>query len=124
MKRVMIIDDAKTVRRYERTILEALACVEVIEAQNGMEAIELALVSPVDLFVVDVNMPRMDGHRFVSEVRQRPTLRPIPIIVATTEDKPEDLERSYALGANLHLSKPFEPERFLQAVRLMLGLAP
>jgi two-component system chemotaxis response regulator CheY len=124
MPRVMIIDDARTVRRYERTLLEALRGIEVVEAQNGIEAIEKALVSPVDLFVVDVNMPKMDGHRFVSEVRQRLALRAIPIIVATTEDKPEDLARSYALGANLHLSKPFEPEKFLEAVRLLLGLSP
>jgi two-component system chemotaxis response regulator CheY len=121
MKRAMIVDDAPTVRRYARSILESLGGLEVVEAQNGIEGLERAREAPVDLFVVDVNMPKMDGYTFVREVRERPELRATPIIMATTEDRPEDRDRSYAAGANLHICKPFEPDAFKGAVLLLLG---
>jgi two-component system chemotaxis response regulator CheY len=124
MKRVMLVDDSLTVRLYLRQALEALGHVEVVEAQNGIEGLEKALLAPVDLFVVDVNMPKMDGYTFVKEVRSRPTLRATPIIIATTEDKPADRERAYSVGANLHLCKPLSADAVKSAVSLLLGGVP
>jgi two-component system chemotaxis response regulator CheY len=124
MKRVMVVDDSLTVRLYLRRALEALEQVEVLEAQNGVEGLEKALLEQVDLFLVDVNMPKMDGYTFVREVRERPQLRATPIIIATTEDKPADRERAYAVGANLYLSKPLDAGVVTSAVQLLLGRAP
>jgi two-component system chemotaxis response regulator CheY len=124
MKRVMIVDDSLTVRLYLRRALEELAQVEVLEAQNGVEGLEKALLEQVDLFLVDVNMPKMDGYTFVREVRERPQLRAAPIIIATTEDKPADRERAYAVGANLYLSKPLDAGVVKGAVQMLLGRGP
>jgi two-component system chemotaxis response regulator CheY len=124
MKRVLIVDDSLTVRLFLRQALESLGQVEVLEAQNGVEGLEKALLSPIDLFLVDVNMPKMDGYTFVREVRRRPQLQAIPIIVATTEDQPADRERAFAVGANMHLAKPLSPEALKTAAQLLLGLPP
>jgi two-component system chemotaxis response regulator CheY len=124
MKQVMIVDDSLTVRLYLRQALESLPQVQVLEAHNGIDGLEKALLAPVDLFVVDVNMPKMDGYTFVREVRARPELRAIPIIIATTEDQPADRERSYSVGANLHLCKPLNAEAIKTAAALLLGDGP
>jgi two-component system chemotaxis response regulator CheY len=121
MKRVLIVDDSLTVRLYLRQALEALGRLEVVEAQNGVEGLEQALLAPVDLFLVDVNMPKMDGYTFVREVRSRPELRAIPIIMATTDDRPADRDKAYAVGANLHLAKPLVAEDLQRAALLLLG---
>jgi two-component system chemotaxis response regulator CheY len=73
MKHVLIVDDAATVRLYHRKLL-ASAGWQIDEASNGMEALEKVMKQsasePFDLYVVDVNMPRMDGYSFVRELRR------------------------------------------------------
>jgi two-component system chemotaxis response regulator CheY len=117
----MVVDDSLTVRLYLRQVLESLGDVEVLDAQNGIEGLEKALLTPVDLFIVDVNMPKMDGYTFVREVRARPELRAIPIIIATTEDKDSDREKAYSVGANFHLSKPLSPDSLKGAALMLMG---
>ena len=68
MKRILIIDDAATVRMYHRGILEE-AGYQVVEAVNGIEAMEKTLVEPFDLYLVDINMPKQDGYGFLSDLR-------------------------------------------------------
>jgi len=109
MRRALIVDDAVTVRMYHRQILEA-AGFEVDEAENGVEALEKALVTPYDLLLVDVNMPKMDGYTFLKEVRSTPELRAIPAIMISTEAERRDQEQAYRAGANLYLVKPVRPE--------------
>ena len=119
MKRVLIIDDAATVRMYYRNTLEA-GGIEVAEALNGIEALEKALENPFDLYVVDVNMPKMDGYGFLRELRGR-DLPQAPAIMISTEAQRQDQALAYAAGANLYLTKPVKPEQLLGQVRLLLG---
>ena len=122
MKRVLIIDDSNTVRMYHRQLVEALA-LEVEEAQNGVEGLEKALANSFDLFLVDVNMPKMDGYRFLSEVRKIPELMSIPAVMISTEAKPWDREKAYEAGANLYLFKPVQPEILQNYVKLLVGMS-
>ncbi len=119
MKRILIIDDAATVRMYHRGILEA-AGYEVEEAINGLEALEKILVSPFDLYLVDVNMPKLDGYSFLRELR-RQDIAQVPAIMVSTEASAEDRKRAYAAGANLYLVKPARPEHLVAPVALLLG---
>ncbi|NEX22125.1 response regulator [Thiorhodococcus mannitoliphagus] len=119
MKRILIVDDAATVRLYHREILEA-ADFAVEEAMNGIEALEKALQTGFDLFLVDINMPKLDGYGFLRELRGQ-DLRQAPAIMISTEAKASDEQRAYAAGANLYLTKPVKPEQLLTQVRLLLG---
>jgi two-component system chemotaxis response regulator CheY len=74
-KRILIVDDAATVRLYYRGILES-AGYAVEEAMNGIEALEKALDAPFDLYVVDVNMPKLNGYGFLNELRQQEIPQP------------------------------------------------
>lgn len=119
MKRILIIDDAATVRMFHRGILEA-AGYQVEEAVNGVEALEKALLTPFDLYIVDVNMPKLDGYGFLRELRNQ-NLPQVPAIMVSTEATAEDRRRAYANGANLYLVKPTRPEQLVAPIALLLG---
>lgn len=119
MKRILIVDDAATVRLYHREILER-GGFAVEEAMNGIEALEKTLQAPFDLYLVDINMPKLDGYGFLRELRSR-DLPQAPAIMISTEAQADDEQRAYVAGANLYLIKPVKPEQLLAQVRLLLG---
>ena len=121
MKRILIVDDAATVRMYHRDILES-AGYTVEEAWNGIEALEKALQSPFDLFLVDVNMPKLDGYGFLRELR-RLEIPQMPAIMVSTEAEAGDEKAAYQAGANSYLIKPVRPSQLLSYVHLLLGEA-
>lgn len=120
MKHILIVDDAATVRMYHRGILEE-AGYQVDEAINGVEALEKALSTPYDLYLVDVNMPKLDGYSFVRELRSCNTIAQAPAVMVSTEAKLSDQIKAYEAGANLYVIKPTRPEVLLSHVRLLLG---
>jgi two-component system chemotaxis response regulator CheY len=119
MKNILIIDDAATVRLYHRNILES-AGYRVEEAVNGLEAIEKALQTQFDLYIVDVNMPKLDGYEFLREIRSQDVPQ-VPAIMVSTEASAMDRKRAYAAGANLYLLKPTRPEQLIAPITLLLG---
>jgi two-component system, chemotaxis family, chemotaxis protein CheY len=120
MSRILIVDDAATVRMYYRLILEE-AGYQVVEAVNGIEAMEKALTESFDLYIVDVNMPKQDGYGFLRDLRGREELVQAPALMVSTESAAQDRKRAYAAGANLYLVKPVKPEELLIHCRLLLG---
>ena len=121
MKRILIVDDAATVRLYYRTILES-ANYSVEEAINGIEALEKIMLISFDLCVVDINMPKLDGYGFLKELRRQAIDQP-PVIMISTEAQASDRQQAYRLGADLYLIKPVKPSELLTHVRLLLGEA-
>ncbi|MCX7103077.1 MAG: response regulator [Methylobacter sp.] len=119
MKRILIVDDAATVRMYHRNILES-AGYSVEEAINGIEALEKVMLTPFDLYVVDINMPKLDGYGFLKELR-RQDMDQAPAIMVSTEAEPNDRQLAYRAGANLYLIKPVKPAELLLHVALLLG---
>jgi two-component system chemotaxis response regulator CheY len=119
MKQILIVDDAATVRMFHRTILEA-AGYQVDEAINGIEALEKSLVQQFDLYLVDVNMPKLDGYSFLRELRAQ-DIPQAPAIMISTEAEAKDQQRAFEAGANAYLIKPSKPDQLLLQVRLLLG---
>jgi len=121
MKRILIVDDAATVRMYHRSILEP-AGYTVEEAWNGIEALEKALESPFDLYLVDINMPKLDGYGFLRELRQQQIAQQ-PAIMVSTEAEARDEKAAYQSGTNSYFIKPVRQAQLLSYVRLLLGEA-
>jgi two-component system chemotaxis response regulator CheY len=119
VKRILIVDDAATVRLYHRNILEA-AGYEVEEAINGLEALEQLLQQPFDLYLVDVNMPKLDGYAFLRKLRSEDSPQ-APAVMVSTEAAPHDQAAAYRAGANCYLIKPVKPEQLLAHVQILLG---
>jgi two-component system chemotaxis response regulator CheY len=121
MKTILIVDDAATVRLYHRGILED-AGYRVEEAANGLEALEKCHGAAFDLYLVDVNMPQLDGFSFLRALRAL-ELAQVPAIMVSTEAADGDRRQAFAAGANLYLVKPARPQALLRQVKLLLGEA-
>jgi len=115
---VLVVDDAATVRLYHSQLLTT-AGFEVSEAVNGLEAVESAMTTDFDLFLVDVNMPIMDGYACVQTLRGDSVGTSAPIIMISTEAGAEDADRAYAAGANLYMVKPVKGDRLVRMVGIL-----
>jgi len=96
MKRILIVDDAATVRMYHGSILES-AGYGIDTALNGMEALEKSLQTPFELYLVDVNMPILDGYSFLRELRQQ-EIPQSPAIMVSTEEDARDRTEAFSRG--------------------------
>jgi two-component system chemotaxis response regulator CheY len=123
-RRILIVDDAATVRMYHRKILGDAGW-QTEEASNGVEALERVLAQDeglaYDLYVVDVNMPRMDGYSFVRELRQQGAAHQAPVIMVSTEAQSRDASAAFDAGANGYLIKPARPPELVLSAALLLG---
>ncbi|GIE93466.1 response regulator [Paractinoplanes rishiriensis] len=116
--KVLVVDDAATVRMYHTKLL-ADAGFGVAEAANGLEAVESALATPFDLFVVDVNMPKMNGYTCVETLRSETVGTAAPVVMISTEDRAGDADRAYEAGANLYMVKPVSADRLVRVARIL-----
>jgi len=116
-KKVMCVDDSNTIRMLvEKTLVPA--GYEVVGAENGQDALD-KLNTDIELFIVDVNMPVMDGFEFVEHLKKKPEYKAKPIIFLTTESSAERKEKGKVLGINGWVVKPFEPTSFLKVINML-----
>jgi two-component system, chemotaxis family, chemotaxis protein CheY len=120
VKKILIVDDAATVRMYHKNILNQHGFL-TDEAINGVEALEKAHSEHFDLYLVDVNMPKMDGYTFVRQLRASQMIDQAPVMMISTESEAEDELKAYQAGANLYLIKPIKPNQLLEFSSLLIG---
>lgn len=124
MPRILVIDDAATVRMYHRKLLDDAGWATQ-EACNGVEALECihaqAEGEAFDLYLVDVNMPKLDGLGFVRALRRLPAHYQAPVVMVSTEAQPQDRDAAFAAGANDYLVKPALPHALVLTAALLLG---
>ncbi len=113
---ILVVDDDPLIRRLVATTLEDVAGFDVIEAQDGIEALEMAEQASPAIFFLDIDMPRMDGITACGKLRQLPETAGATIVMLTaaTDDRAE--RRAGEAGADLFLTKPFSPLEVLQLV--------
>jgi two-component system chemotaxis sensor kinase CheA len=118
---ILVIDDSLTTRMLEQSILES-AGYEVDLATSGEEALERVRDRRYSLFLVDVEMPGMDGFTFIERARADPILRDIPAVLVTSRASPEDRQRGLKVGARAYIIKgEFDQTEFLAQIRLLVG---
>ena len=94
---------------------------EVIEALDGVQAVELARSRRPDLILMDISIPEIDGWEATKILRQDPATRDIPIIALTAHALADDRERASAVGFTAYLAKPIEPRAVVAEVRRWIG---
>jgi DNA-binding response OmpR family regulator len=119
--KVLVCDD-------ERYILEAVSYVvreegySVLTAEDGEEALRLARAELPDLIILDISMPKKDGHAVCRELKSDPTTRGIYIIMLTAKGQERDMRESYKCGADEHMLKPFSPRGLRVTLHRLLDL--
>jgi two-component system chemotaxis sensor kinase CheA len=117
---ILVIDDSLTTRMLEQSILES-AGYEVDLAASAEEALQMATAKAYALFLVDVEMPGMDGFTYIQTVRADPDLRHIPALLVSSLDAPEHKERGRAVGAQGYIVKgEFDQRDLLDRIRRLL----
>jgi len=120
MKNILIVDDSTTMRRMVMASLRDLKGVNFDEARSGLEAIEHLALGPVDLMVLDLNMPDMHGLEVLRFVRKHHAYRTLPIIVLTTRGDEASRDAALAAGASFYMTKPFQPADLAARVKELL----
>ncbi|GIX21953.1 MAG: hypothetical protein KatS3mg121_0736 [Gammaproteobacteria bacterium] len=117
---VMVVDDSITIRKVTARILERHN-LRVITAKNGLDAVrQLQDVKP-DLFLMDIEMPQMDGFELASHVRADARLRDVPIIMITSRTGEKHRERAMRIGVDRYLGKPFQEAELMREINALLG---
>lgn len=111
--RVLVVDDEEGIRVLCRVNLE-LGGFEVLEAADGVEAMEKARSEHPDLVFLDLMMPRMDGWQVLEQLKSEPTTANIPVVVLTARTSEEDQMRGWGEGILEYLAKPFNPQRLVE----------
>ncbi|MBW3097395.1 response regulator [Pseudohoeflea coraliihabitans] len=114
-KKVLTVDDSRTIRNMLLLTLND-AGFETVQAEDGVEGLEVLEESNPDVIVTDINMPRLDGFGFIEGVRQHDRYRAVPILVLTTESDAEKKNRARQAGATGWIVKPFDPTKLIAAI--------
>ena len=120
MKTILVVDDSPTIRKLLGYILKKKSYI-IAEAEDGLDAMEKLGHIQVDLVIVDLNMPNMDGIEFVRNLRDNYYYMDTPVIMLTTT-KDEKLKKdAFDAGVNMFLNKPVQPNFLLYKVESLLG---
>jgi two-component system, chemotaxis family, chemotaxis protein CheY len=115
-RKILVVEDSPTMCQLYRIVLGNSAGAELIFARNGVEGLDRAAQVPdVELVIVDVNMPQMDGLEFLRRLRGELGMT-VPALVISTEGEESDREAATQAGANAYLRKPWTPDQLLGAI--------
>lgn len=123
MRTILVVDDSPTMRRMIMASLRDLDDVGFDQAASGLEAIERLALVPIDLVVLDLNMPDVHGLEVLRFVRTHERFRALPVVVLTTRGDEESREAALREGATRYLTKPFEPTTLAPEIRALLAVA-
>lgn len=113
---IMVIDDSATMRKIVALALQP-SNYQVIEAENGQDALAKLSGQKIDIFIVDVNMPVMGGLDFVKQVRGKAEYAKTPVIMLTTESEDKMVTQGKEVGASAWVVKPFKNDEFLALIQ-------
>lgn len=118
----MIVDDSATMRMIVRRFLRSAGFKfdRILEACNGKEALRELGGKPLDMMIVDVDMPIIDGPSLVREIRKDPAFRDMRIVMVSKESSPDLIERLLSEGADAYILKPFTPMMFEERLACFL----
>jgi len=109
MKICMVVDDSSVIRKVVRRILEGMSF-QVVEAEDGEQALSACQQQLPDVIMLDWNMPKMDGYEFLKALRRLPGGDQPKVIFCTTENDVAHIARALHAGANEYIMKPFDKE--------------
>ena len=123
-QKILIVDDEAHIRMLIEQTLEELEDdgIEFLTADNGETALHLIQTEKPNLVFLDVMMPKMNGMDVCSEVKKDPELKDVFIILLTAKGQDFDRQKGQEVGADIYMTKPFDPEMILNTAKEVLGI--
>ena len=120
MKRVLVVDNEPHILKLVSFTLKARGY-EVLEASDGMAAVELAVSERPDLILMDVVMPVLSGYEAAGRLKDDPRTAHIPIVMLSAKSQPAERSEGLERGAHSYITKPFTPSELVQHVTDLIG---
>ena len=126
-KRVILVDDSKTVIATAQMALEELVANGTLDFRSYLDPTEFLAQcrsggAEFDLLISDINMPQMNGLDLVAQVKENPALKTKPVLILTTESSAEMKQRGKDLGVTGWMVKPFSDEKLVKSIKMVLGI--
>ena len=118
--RILIVEDHPLIAELVETRLR-IEGMQALKCTSGREALDVVAREPLDVVILDIMMPDVDGYEVLHHIRSRPTTATLPVIFLTAKSTPADIEKGLAMGANYYITKPFSGLDLVRKVRLCLG---
>lgn len=118
-KKILVIDDSKLIHKMFEVMLRPHSLVHAEDGQEGLQ--RLVEHADVDLILLDINMPRMNGLEFLDAVKRNNAFAEIPVVIVSTEGKDEDTQRALESGASAYIKKPFQSENIISVIAEVVG---
>ena len=120
MVHILVVDDDKNTRRLMRAVLEAEGY-QISDAEDGQRALDVMEQEHIDLVILDVMMPNMDGYEFTEELRE--TQNDLPILMVSARQLPADRKKGFLVGIDDYMTKPVDEEEMLLRIKALLRRA-
>ena len=119
MFRILVVEDDRNTRKLREAVLSQHGY-EPVSACDGVEALEVLDKKHVDLVLLDIMMPRMDGYEFTEIIRSNPALGDIPILMVTAKDTPVDKKKGFIIGTDDYMVKPVDEDEMILRIAALL----
>ena len=119
--KIMLVDDSRTIRNIQKNVLKQLGHTDVVEAEDGVQALAKFHEETPDLMLVDWNMPNMDGITLVRKIRE--INQTVPLIMCTTEAEKTRVLEAIKAGVNNYVVKPFTVESLGEKINQTMAKA-
>ena len=120
---LLIVDDSNSMRTVVKKIvgLTGLQTNQILEADNGREALDVLGGNWIDAVILDINMPEMNGLELLQRMSEEPLMKNIPVVMMTTDASEAHMKTAFELGAKGFIRKPFVPEELRRMLLEVLG---
>ncbi|HEX7504507.1 MAG TPA: response regulator [Syntrophales bacterium] len=120
---LLIVDDSNSMRTVVKKIvsLTGLEVSQILEADNGRKALDILSGNWVDVVILDINMPEMNGLELLKRMSEDAVLKNIPVVMMTTEASEAHMKTAFEMGAKGFIRKPFVPEELRKMLLGVLG---
>lgn len=123
-RRILIVEDSEFVHQIYRVAFRKFGGCHLLHASDGLQGLQLLDEGPVDLIILDLNMPVMDGLAFIRQLKTRPRHAHTHVLVVSTEDRNGKIREAILEGASSFLQKPFNLEQLLELLERVMKTLP